>query len=115
MGWVPDPDEEWSPDGGRPSRFAAPPAAEPASAPLAPAAPPYSGAPLPPPPPGYAGAAGPGDFDDLDVDEPPRSRRKLIALILGAWAVVSVVVLLVLLAVRGPRNSQGDDSATAPS
>ena len=99
MSWLTDPDEEWDTDGGRPSRFAAPPLAEP----------------TPAPPPDRFPPASDSDFDDLDDDEPPRSRLKLVALIVGAWAVVSVVVLLVLLAVRGPRNSPSADTVTTPS
>lgn len=53
------------------------------------------------------------DFDDSP--RPPRSRLRLIALLLGGWLVVSVVVLLILLAVGGHHSSNqaGGSGSTA--
>jgi hypothetical protein len=59
-------------------------------------------------------------------EEEPRSRARLIALLLGAWLVVSLVVLGLLLAFRGPSgsnnsgngakaSSSGSSAATTPS
>lgn len=46
------------------------------------------------------------DWDSPDPDqEPPRSRLRLVALLLGGWLAVSLIVLLVLLLVGGHHNN----------
>lgn len=54
------------------------------------------------------------DWDSTDPDsEPPRSRLRLVALLLGAWLAVSLVVLLVLLLVGG--HHSGNSPAASGS
>ena len=62
------------------------------------------------------------DFADYGEEEPPRSRFRLIALIVAAWFVVSVVVLGLLLVTHGPKaktptaqGSSGSSAAPSPS
>ena len=45
------------------------------------------------------------EWDSDDYPRQPRSRLRLVALLLGGWLVVSVVVLLILLAVGGHHSS----------
>jgi hypothetical protein len=47
--------------------------------------------------------------------EQPRSRGKLIALLVGGWLVVSLVVLLALLVFSGPKSSTKDKTAAKPA
>jgi hypothetical protein len=108
VSWLTDPDEEWSTDGGRPSRYATPSPEESTASPVATYASPDE-------PAGAPEAFGAPGFpaDDFEAEDEPRSRLKLVALILGGWIAVTVVVLLVLLAVRGPNNSTSKATGTA--
>jgi hypothetical protein len=84
VSWLTDPDEEWSTDGGRPSRYSAAP------------------------------TGGPVEYRrHPDEDEPSSGRLKVIALVLAGWLVVSIVVLCVLLLVRGPHSSSPSASASS--
>ena len=118
VSWLTDPDEEWSTDGGRPSRFAEPPASEAAYNAASAASPPN---PVAPTGRGNHHSAGndptsDGLYDPEDHEDPPKSRLKWVALILGGWVIVSLVVLFVLLAVRGPhRSSPAATGSTSPS
>lgn len=55
------------------------------------------------------------EWDSDESPREPRSRLRLIALLLGGWLVVSVVVLLILLAVGGRHsaNQAGGPGSTA--
>ncbi len=103
MSWLTDPDEEWSSD--EPQR----------SSQRAPHRPPalYG---YPEPDPADAEPAGYHSFGE-DPEDEPRSKLRLIALILAAWLLVSIVVLVFLLAVRGPHGSTtaGSSPTVAPS
>jgi hypothetical protein len=119
VSWLTDPDEEWSTDGGRPSRFAEPPAREPVSGAFSASGDPRSvensAEPIERRPQGPSTASGYGGDDPAEA---PKSRLKWVALILGGWVVVSLIVLFVLLAVRGPHRSSLSNSAagsTAPN
>jgi len=52
------------------------------------------------------------EWDSEDYSDKPRSRLRLVALLLGGWLVVSVLVLLILLAVGG---HHGTDRGAAPT
>lgn len=57
------------------------------------------------------------DEEDWDpVDDPPRSRLRLVALLLGGWLTVSLLVLVGLLAFgghSGPRHQAGGNSSSS--
>ncbi len=56
------------------------------------------------------------EWDSDDSPRKPRSRLRLVALLLGGWLVVSVVVLLILLAVGGHHSAdRAGSGATAGS
>jgi len=57
------------------------------------------------------------EWDPVD-DEPPRSRLRLVALLLGGWLAVSLLVLVGLLAFgghRGPQHQAGGNHSTPPA
>lgn len=57
------------------------------------------------------------DWDPVD-DEPPRGRLRLVALLLGGWLAVSLLVLVGLLAFGGhshPQRGAGGDRGTPPA
>jgi hypothetical protein len=121
VSWLTDPDEEWSTDE-RSTRRGHPQTPEPDPAAAGMPWPP-TGEPVRPMYPDYQGEWGGGPVDPAvaPVGPPPGNgsgerhpgRLKLVAIILTGWLVVSAVVLVTLLLVRGPHNSAGPAGPTS--
>lgn len=130
VSWLTDPDEEWSPEPPQAAppagQYAPPPPGQYVPAPAGQYVPPPAGQYVPAPAEQYAEPprsdvgferTGFHAFEDYgdDVEKEPRGRLRIVALLMGAWLIVSLVVLGLLLTFQGPTHSKGTTGATGTS